>query len=71
MLKAKAAERPKKTSSFSGIVHKIKRKRQGAAKNKSERKNMLQQIFHPEYILFDWEFFSRELEFELMNVKTE
>lgn len=24
----------------------------------------LQQLIHPDYILFDWEFFSRELEFE-------
>ena len=27
-------------------------------------KNLLQKIFHPDYILFDWEYFSRELEFE-------
>lgn len=27
-------------------------------------KNILHKIFHPDYILFDWEFFSRELEFE-------
>jgi hypothetical protein len=27
-------------------------------------KDLMHKIFHPDYILFDWEFFSRELEFE-------
>jgi hypothetical protein len=27
-------------------------------------KNLMQHLLHPDYILFDWEFFSRELEFE-------
>jgi hypothetical protein len=29
-----------------------------------EKKYMIQHFIHPDYILFDWEFFSRELEFE-------
>ncbi|MEP6685094.1 MAG: hypothetical protein ABJA35_17600 [Parafilimonas sp.] len=27
-------------------------------------KEIIQHLIHPDYILFDWEFFSRELEFE-------
>jgi hypothetical protein len=27
-------------------------------------KNFIKHLLHPDYILFDWEFFSRELEFE-------
>jgi hypothetical protein len=27
-------------------------------------KNVIKHLLHPDYILFDWEFFSRELEFE-------
>ena len=30
----------------------------------TSRKNLIQHLLHPDYILFDWEFFSRELEFE-------
>jgi len=30
----------------------------------AEKKYILQHFIHPDYLLFDWEFFSRELEFE-------
>jgi hypothetical protein len=30
----------------------------------SNKKDMFMHLLHPDYILFDWEFFSRELEFE-------
>jgi len=30
----------------------------------AEKRYILQHFLHPGYILFDWEFFSRELEFE-------
>ena len=33
-------------------------------KNKAAKKYSIQHFIHPDYILFDWEFFSRELEFE-------
>ena len=29
-----------------------------------EKKYFFQHFLHPDYILFDWEFFSHELEFE-------
>ena len=36
-----------------------------AVTNKSiSKKDIQQHLMHPDYILFDWEFFSRELEFE-------
>lgn len=28
------------------------------------RKAMLRSVLHPDYVLFDWEFFSNQLEFE-------
>lgn len=30
----------------------------------SSKKNILQHLVHPDYVLFDWEFFSNQLEFE-------
>lgn len=34
-------------------------------KNKAdEKKNFIRHLIHPDYILFDWEFFSNQLEFE-------
>ena len=35
------------------------------AKNKSaEIKHIIHNLIHPDYILFDWEFYSNQLEFE-------
>jgi hypothetical protein len=45
----------------------ISKRKNGSTYQKSkaaERKYILQHLVHPDYILFDWEFFSRELEFE-------
>lgn len=64
MAKTNAAELTKKTSSISGILHSMKNSRRIRTKTKSGRNNIIHHIFHPDYILFDWEFFSRELEFE-------
>lgn len=33
-------------------------------KNKTTSKKMIRHLIHPDYILFDWEFFSNALEFE-------
>lgn len=33
-------------------------------KKKLTEKEFLNKLVHPDYILFDWEYFSRELEFE-------
>ena len=33
-------------------------------KKRLTKKELLYRLFHPDYILFDWEFFSRESEFE-------
>ena len=63
MSKVHAAELPKKPSSIN-TFHAIKNNRRMRTKTKSPDRNILQHIFHPDYILFDWEFFSRELEFE-------
>lgn len=35
-----------------------------AEQAQSINKKLIQKIIHPDYILFDWEYFSRELEFE-------
>lgn len=53
-----------KTSPFSKIVSSIKTRNNKTTDKFFIDKNILQKIFHPDYILFDWEFFSRELEFE-------
>ena len=64
MAKGNAAEQPKKISSIAGGAHTIKNNRGLRTKRRSSRgNNIMQHIFHPDYILFDWEFFSRELEF--------
>ena len=63
MSKVHAAEQPKKSSSIN-TFHAIKNNRRMRSRTKSADRDILQHIFHPDYILFDWEFFSRELEFE-------
>ena len=63
MSKVHAAEQPKKPSSIN-TFHAIKNNRRMRSRTKSADRDILQHIFHPDYILFDWEFFSRELEFE-------
>ena len=65
MSKLNAAERSRKTSSIGNMIHTIKSGRRMRVKTKSShRNNIIQHIFHPDYILFDWEFFSTEVEFE-------
>lgn len=43
---------------------KIKSRGRNLKTRPAEKKYNLQQLIHPDYILFDWEFFSHELEFE-------
>lgn len=54
----------RKTSAFSRIINSIKTRNNKSTDEFFADKNILQRLFHPDYILFDWEFFSRELEFE-------
>ena len=53
-----------KSSAFSKIISRIKKGNIKSANKFFADKNIIQKLFHPDYILFDWEFFSRELEFE-------
>jgi len=54
-----------KELSFSPAMHKIKNDCNLRPKNKSSmKKAFIKHLIHPDYILFDWEFFSTELEFE-------
>ena len=53
----------KKTALVSQRNQKQKTNKNSANKLLHE-KDMLLHVMHPDYILFDWEFFSRELEFE-------
>jgi hypothetical protein len=66
MAKDVAAKPTKKLSSISGMIDKLKNGRQKRSNQRTsaDKNNIIQNIFHPDYILFDWEFFSRELEFE-------
>ena len=62
-----ATEDAKKISSISGIGEKMKMNKQkfnSTSRSASKKNNTIRNIIHPDYILFDWEFFSRELEFE-------
>jgi hypothetical protein len=34
------------------------------AKSNAEIRHIIHNLIHPDYILFDWEFFSNQLEFE-------
>jgi len=54
----------KRKSSFSNMVEKIKTPKNISNKKLLNHNSLLKRVFHPDYILFDWEFFSRELEFE-------
>jgi len=49
-----------KKSSFSNKA----KNRNSCIVKPAEKKYIIQHFLHPDYILFDWEFFSRELEFE-------
>ena len=51
---------PKKFS-FAG---KVKNNNINGKVKAAVKKNIFYNFIHPNYILFDWEFFSRELEFE-------
>ena len=53
-----------KASSTIALRGKMKKHRNNSDKKFFLDKNLLQKIFHPDYVLFDWEYFSRELEFE-------
>lgn len=45
--------------------HKAKNHNNYYSKEKSShKKEMMQHLIHPDYVLFDWEFFSNQLEFE-------
>lgn len=52
-----------KAPSAIALYRKMKKHRSNSDK-KFPDKDILQKIFHPDYVLFDWEYFSRELEFE-------
>lgn len=54
----------KKLSPFSHIIKRYKKCKSNSHKKLMFDKTVLQNLFHPDYILFDWEYFSRELEFE-------
>lgn len=53
----------KKITSVSEENRKQKTNKNSINKSLNE-KQMFLHLMHPDYILFDWEFFSRELEFE-------
>ena len=53
-----------KTPSIIALHGKTRKHRSNSNKKFLSDKNILQKLFHPDYILFDWEYFSRELEFE-------
>ena len=53
-----------KKLSFPGNVKEPKITGNFYLKDKSSLKKIMQHLIHPEYILFDWEFYSNELEFE-------
>ncbi|HEX5152268.1 MAG TPA: hypothetical protein VFW07_12530 [Parafilimonas sp.] len=52
---------PKK---LSGIPKEMKMNNRFYPKEKSLLKQIIQHLVHPDYILFDWEFYSNALEFE-------
>jgi hypothetical protein len=54
----------RRKSTFSDFAKKTKTHKNHLHKDSPANKQILQKIFHPDYILFDWEYFSRELEFE-------
>jgi hypothetical protein len=54
----------RKVPSLIAIHGRTKKHRSHPDKKFLSDKNILQKLFHPDYILFDWEYFSRELEFE-------
>lgn len=51
----------RKKSSLSG---KAKTNNSNRRAKHREKQYSLHQLLHPDYILFDWEFYSRELDFE-------
>jgi len=54
-----------KKNAMANEVHKTKHNNNYYSKEKSShKKEMLQHLIHPDYVLFDWEFFSNQLEFE-------
>lgn len=57
---------PAKTNSkkASFDIHKKGYKSSGSGEKTLNSKYFIQHFLHPDYILFDWEFFSNELEFE-------
>jgi hypothetical protein len=53
-----------KAPSLIAVHGKAKKHRSNSDKKFLYDRDILQKLFHPDYILFDWEYFSRELEFE-------
>ena len=53
-----------KKNSFLNNTDKIKGRDTNSKDKAAEKKHIIHQLIHPGYILFDWEFFSHELEFE-------
>jgi len=54
-----------KKFSFPGSINKMKHGSGIYLRDKAaEKRNIIQRLIHPDYILFDWEFFSNQLEFE-------
>ena len=49
---------------LSGIPKEIKISEKFYPKEKPSLKQIIQHLVHPDYILFDWEFYSNALEFE-------
>ena len=54
----------KRKTSLPGLLRNTKRLQGNSYKKHPAERNILKKIFHPDYILFDWEYFSHELEFE-------
>jgi hypothetical protein len=56
-------ESPTKITSKKPERHTTKSKNRHA-KRDAEIKHIIHNLIHPDYVLFDWEFFSNQLEFE-------
>jgi hypothetical protein len=62
---ARAIKPVSKKFSFPGGIHKMRHGGGIYLRDKAaEKRNIIQRLVHPDYILFDWEFFSNQLEFE-------
>ncbi|MEP6467698.1 MAG: hypothetical protein ABJB05_15415 [Parafilimonas sp.] len=58
-------EQTPEKNTYSNQIGKTKNENVFILKEKSAaKKAILQSLLHPDYVLFDWEFFSNQLEFE-------